>query len=87
MASKRFIKGADEYTFFTDYWNFCQKNWIPDSSEFWEKLLVDADKLTKKYSNTFECDKELGDDGFAVSTIRAFIDYLDAKDRLKRQNE
>lgn len=53
MAEMRFEKGSKEWTMFTDYWQFVQKYYIPESQdEWWEELINEADKLARKYGNT-----------------------------------
>lgn len=50
---KRFGKGSEEFTMFTDYWQFVQKYYIPEpQDEWWEELINEADKLARKYGNT-----------------------------------
>lgn len=53
MAEKRFGKGSEEWTMFTDYWQFVQKYYIPEPQDaWWEELISEADKLARKYGNT-----------------------------------
>ena len=50
---KRFGKGSEEFTMFTDYWQFVQKYYIPEAPDaWWEELIREADKLARKYGNT-----------------------------------
>lgn len=50
---KRFGKGSEEFTMFTDYWQFVQKYYIPEpQDEWWEELIREADKLADKYGKT-----------------------------------
>ena len=49
---KRFGKGSEEFTMFTDYWQFVQKYYIPEPQDkWWEELIREADKLARKYGN------------------------------------
>ena len=53
MASAKFPKGSDEFEMFTDYWNLCQKYWIPENNEeYWDTALAEIDAFAKKYGMT-----------------------------------
>lgn len=50
---KRFGKGSEEFTMFTDYWQFVQKYYIPESQDdWWDELVKEADKLANKYGKS-----------------------------------
>ena len=50
---KRFGKGTEEFTMFTDYWQFVQKYYIPEpQDEWWEEFIKAGDNLIKKYGKT-----------------------------------
>lgn len=50
---KRFGKGSEEFTMFTDYWQFVQKYYIPEpQDEWWEEFDREANKLAEKYGKT-----------------------------------
>lgn len=67
MASKKFEKGSEEFLFFMEFWQMVQKYYIPeDSDEYWDDLLSQAAKLTKKYQGSF----------YSLLTM-AFIDYVE----------
>ncbi|MCI8535504.1 MAG: hypothetical protein HFG68_08010 [Hungatella sp.] len=52
MASVRFQKGSKEWNMFRDYWNLCQKFWIPeDSEEYWNLVLKESIEFKKKYES------------------------------------
>jgi len=50
MASCRFGKESEEFSMFADYWNICQKFWVPEcSDEYWEDLIAELNEFEKKY--------------------------------------
>lgn len=52
MASVKFQKGSKEWNMFRDYWNLCQKFWIPeDSEEYWNLVLKESIEFKKKYES------------------------------------
>lgn len=54
MAGVKFLKGAEEWQLFMDYWNLCQKYWEPEENDkYWEELVDAADKFYRKYNTSF----------------------------------
>ncbi len=54
MAGIKFLKGTDEWQLFMDYWNLCQKYWVPEADDrYWEGLVKAADEFYRKYNNGF----------------------------------
>ena len=52
MASVKFEKCSLEWNMFKDYWNLCQKFWIPeDNDEYWEDVVRETDEFYKKYKD------------------------------------
>ena len=52
MASVKFQKGSKEWNMFRDYWNLCQKFWIPeDSEDYWNLVLKESIEFKKKYES------------------------------------
>lgn len=50
MAAVKFNKGSEEWMMFMDYWNICQKYWIPNNSdEYWQELMEDINIFMEKY--------------------------------------
>lgn len=54
MAGVKFAKGSEEWQMFIDFWNLCQKYWIPEEKEsYWKSLVSDAEEFIKKYNSDF----------------------------------
>lgn len=54
MAAQKFEKDSEEWKMFMDFWQLCQKYWIPDSSdEYWEAFSAETNKFYKKHPDTF----------------------------------
>ncbi len=52
MAEKKIVKGSEEWLMFRDYWNLCQKFWIPeDSEEYWDFVIKESIEFKKKYES------------------------------------
>lgn len=44
----RFLKGTEEWTMFMEFWNLCQKYWIPESEDsWWDEALGKIDAFQK----------------------------------------
>ena len=57
---KKIEKGSLMYCFFMDYYAFIQEYAVPEDNDlFWESLMHEADKLTKKYKEIEEYCKDL----------------------------
>lgn len=50
MAAVKFQKGSEEFMMFQDFWNLCQKFWIPeDDDSYWEALVNEINIFLQKY--------------------------------------
>lgn len=53
MGEVRFSKGTEEWEVFTEFWNLCQKYWIPESTDsWWDEALGKIDTFSKKNGQT-----------------------------------
>lgn len=51
---QRFGKQSKEWLMFTDFWNLCQRVWIPeDTDTYWEEARDLADEFIKKHKRSF----------------------------------
>ena len=68
---KKFEKGTIEYQIFLDYWNLCQKYWIPESKESWwdDYVIKETDEFVRKHNNH----------PFAAYLVVALMNYLEEK--------
>lgn len=73
---KKFEKGTIEYQIFLDYWNLCQKYWIPESKDsenynsWWkDHVIKEADEFVRKHNNH----------PFAAYLVVALMNYLEEK--------
>lgn len=70
MASAKFGKGSEEWMLFMDFWNLCQKYWIPEEKdEWWEDLIKSECDFCEKYGNSI----------FSRKLVMAFNDNLEVK--------
>ena len=54
MAAQKFDKNSEEWIMFMDYWQLCQKYYIPENTEeYWENLREDGKLFVKKHRNSF----------------------------------
>ena len=54
MGSVSVEEIPDEQRFFTEFWNFRKKYYIPeDDDDFWNSLINEGDALADKYNNPF----------------------------------
>lgn len=69
MASVKFQKGSEEWCMFTDFWELCQKYWIPEDAKanksYWEQLMIDAGEFAEKYNQN----------EFAKKLVLAFLGF------------
>lgn len=50
MASTTFTKGSPEQSAFRDFWELCQKYWIPeDTDEYWHGFINDGEQFYQKH--------------------------------------
>ena len=53
--NKKIEKNSTLFNFFRDYYTFIQDYAVPEDNDlFWERLMHEADKLTKKYKEIEE---------------------------------
>ena len=51
MAIKKFDKDTAERQMFVDYWDLCQKCWIPENNDdYWKNIIKQGDDFCKKHS-------------------------------------
>lgn len=49
----KFLKGTEEWTMFMEFWNLCQKYWIPESEDsWWDEALNEIDAFQKNNGST-----------------------------------
>ena len=78
MASAKFGKGSEEWMLFMDFWNYCQKYWIPEKEdEYWEELINAGDAFCKKYGNSI----------FSRKLIMAFIEKLEEESKRRMRTQ
>lgn len=54
MASQKFEKDSEEWKMFMDFWQLCQRHWIPDSSEkYWQAFTDETNEFYRKHPDTF----------------------------------
>lgn len=54
MGAQKFEKGSEEWQMFMDYWELCQKHWIPDDTdEYWQGLIDGINAFYKKHNTPF----------------------------------
>ena len=55
-----FAKNSEERQMFVDYWNLCQKHWVPeDSDKYWNELNKDVYAFLDKHAG-IEMSSHLG---------------------------
>lgn len=70
MAETKFLKGTEEWTMFMEFWNLCQKYWIPENEDsWWDESLSEIDAFQKKYGSTV----------FVRGLSMALINHLEIK--------
>ena len=49
---KGFDKGSKEREMFVDFWDLCQKFWIPEDTDiYWKELIAEVDAFSAKYAD------------------------------------
>lgn len=65
------------YNLFTDCWRFFKKySEVKDTDEYWEAVVDESSKLSKKYNN----------DKFAIALVLAVIDKFEREAKEMRAN-
>lgn len=60
MASKAFSKDTKEREMFVEFWEICQKYWIPEQSDkYWESVINATDALNEKYKDVHPAVSEI----------------------------
>lgn len=50
MAAVKFQKFSEEYMMFKDFWELCQKFWVPEEEDsYWEALVDETNIFLQKY--------------------------------------
>ncbi len=72
MANKIFSKEDKEWHLFRDFWNLCQKYWIPEKNdEWWEELINSECNFCAKYGNSI----------FSRKLVMAFNEDLEVRSK------
>jgi hypothetical protein len=51
MAAQKFEKDSEEWKMFMDFWQLCQRHWMPDATEeYWQALTDDTKEFYRKVS-------------------------------------
>lgn len=51
MAAQRFEKGSEEWLMFMDFWNLCQKFYVPETSDsYWQELVNSVNNFYEKFA-------------------------------------
>lgn len=54
MAAQRFEKGSEEWQMFMDFWQLCQKYYVPEETEeYWQSVIDGGNAFIKKYNTSF----------------------------------
>lgn len=76
MGEVRFLKGTEEWSMFMEFWNLCQKYWIPEKNDkWWEEALCEIDAFQKRNGSTV----------FARGLCMALINHLEIKHLEQKQ--
>ena len=52
MASKAFSKDTQEREMFVEFWEMCQKYWIPENTDnYWQTIIKATDDFVEKYKD------------------------------------
>ena len=77
MAGVKFPKGSKEWCMFQDYWQICQRLYVPeDNEDYWKSVVKESGDFNKKYKMPF-----------ATSLILAFVNELERKHKETKKNE
>lgn len=70
MASYKFEKGSPEQEAFFEFWNICQKYWIPENSdEYWQAFIEEHKRFFDKF----------GHNKLARGAMNSLVIYLENK--------
>ena len=57
---QEFKKGSLERAFFSEFYELCEKYWIPeDSDDYWKSMIRDTEALNEKYKELQPLSKEI----------------------------
>lgn len=57
---QEFKKGSLERAFFSEFYELCEKYWVPeDNDNYWKSMIRDTEALNEKYKELQPLSKEL----------------------------
>ena len=57
---QEFKKGSLERAFFSEFYELCEKYWVPeDSDDYWRSMIRDTEVLNEKYKELQPLSKEI----------------------------
>lgn len=57
---QEFKKGSLERAFFSEFYELCEKYWVPDDSDdYWKSMIRDTEVLNEKYKELQPLSKEI----------------------------
>ena len=57
---QEFKKGSLERAFFSEFYELCEKYWVPeDSDDYWKSMIRDTESLNEKYKELQPLSKEI----------------------------
>lgn len=57
---QEFKKGSLERAFFSEFYELCEKYWVPeDSDDYWKSMIRDTEALNEKYKELQPLSKEI----------------------------
>jgi hypothetical protein len=57
---QEFKKGSLERAFFSEFYELCEKYWVPeDSDDYWRSMIRDTEALNEKYKELQPLSKEI----------------------------
>ena len=57
---QEFKKGSLERAFFSEFYELCEKYWVPeDSDDYWRSMIRDTEALNEKYKKLQPLSKEI----------------------------
>lgn len=78
MGEVRFLKGTEKWIMFMEFWNLCQKYWIPEREDsWWNEALGEIEAFQKRNGSTV----------FVRGLGMALINHLEIKHLEQKQAE
>lgn len=57
---QEFKKGSLERAFFSEFYELCEKYWVPeDNDDYWKSMIRDTEALNEKYKELQPLSKEI----------------------------